>query len=101
MPRNKALPKKNKPPTRAACVAIIRRFLKTDQNISWAREMSIFSRLYEKYPDVSFWQCYELPFGNESLNMMSWFESVEGAEEIARAWIIYHWRPADPLKGYF
>ncbi len=82
-----------KPPSRAQCAEIVKRFLKPDQNITWAREMPTFYRLWKQYPSLDFWTHYELPFGNNSLNMMSWFESVEGKEELPRAWLLFNYNP--------
>lgn len=85
-----------KPPTRKECAAIIRRFLKTDKNILWSREMPCFYRLWKRYPSRPFWERYELPFGNNKLNHMSWFESIEGEIELASAYPMFHWTPAAP-----
>ncbi len=82
-----------KRPPIEVCDAIVRRYLKPDQNIAWSREMPTFTRLYKRYPSVAFWQAYELPFGNGTLNMMTWFESVEGVEELKRAWLLFHYTP--------
>ena len=85
-----------KPPPRAVCDAICRRFLKEGTTIFWAREMSAFYRVWKRYPSVPFWQAYELPFGNHSLNMMSWFERGEGPAELERAWVLFHYNPPNP-----
>lgn len=82
-----------KPPTRAVCADLIRRFLKEGQTIYWAREMPVFYRLWKLYPSLPFWQHYQLPFGNQSLNMMGWFEREEGVTELQRAWLLFNWNP--------
>lgn len=81
------------PPSRAVCGSIIKRFLKEDQPIVWGRDLSAFYRVWKQYPSVPFWEAYELPFGNMSLNMMTWFEGVEGQEELTRSWLLYHYTP--------
>lgn len=91
-------PKSPKQPPRAVSAAIIERFLKKGQQIYWQREMVTWAKLWKQYPDVRFWQCYDLPFGEDSdgghaLNMMSWFEGDEGKAELARAWLLYHYTP--------
>lgn len=82
-----------KMPKRAESEAIIRRFLKEDQTIYWAREVPTFYRLYKRYPSLAFWQAHELPF---KLNMMTWFEGPEGQEDLSRAWLLFHYVPAAP-----
>jgi hypothetical protein len=86
-----------KPPPRAICVAIIERLLKEGQSIYWKRELPTFYRLWKQYPNVAFWQGYELPFGDgtHALNMMSWFEG-DGATDLARAWLLFNWTPPEP-----
>lgn len=97
MPGRKAItPKK---PLLVEIRAVIRRFLKPDQNVNWPREMATFKRLWAGYPNLSFWLSYEPPFGQTTpeggpLNMMSWFESIEGKEDLDRAWLLYNWNPA-------
>lgn len=80
-------------PSRAVLDAIIRRFLKEGQNIYWAREMPVMYRLYKAYPSLVFWQAYELPFGQNTLNMMGWFERGEGKVELERAWLLFNYNP--------
>jgi hypothetical protein len=93
-------PDPNKAPPIAVCDAIIRRFLKPDQNIDWRREMPAFRAreggLWYMYPSLAFWQGYELPFGNGKLNHMSWFLSVEGKAEMDRAWLLFNYNPPQP-----
>jgi len=86
-----------KPPPRAVCDAICRRFLKTTQNIEWRREMPQFYNLWKQYPSLPFWQGYELPFGNNRLNHMSWFISVEGKAELERAWVLFNYHPVQSV----
>lgn len=81
-----------KRPPIAWCDAICRRFLKPDQNIHWAREMPCFTKLWQAYPSQRFWEVYELPFST-GLNHISWFESVEGAEDLKRAWVLFNYTP--------
>jgi len=83
-----------KRPAIAICDAIVRRFLKPDANIDWTRDMPAFTRLWQAYPSLPFWQAYELPF---KLNMMTWFESEKGKEELARAWLLWNYTPP-PLE---
>lgn len=86
-----------KPPPRAQCAAVVERFLKEGQTIYWAREMPTFYKLWKLYPDLAFWQGYQLPFGDgtHALNMMSWFEG-DGAPDLARAWLLFKWTPPEP-----
>lgn len=86
-------PAKLKMPPKAVSEAIIRRFLKPDQTIYWAREIPKWYSLYKQYPSVAFWQVYELPFGNGSLNHMSWFDGVEGKVELERAFLLWSYNP--------
>ena len=86
-------PNAPKLPPRAQCDAIVRRYLKPDQNIDWRREMPQMYSLYRRYPSVAFWTHYELPFGNGKLNHMSWFDSTEGKDELARAWMLFNYTP--------
>ncbi len=88
-----------KPPSRAQCAEVVRRYLKEGATIYWAREMSCLYRLWKLYPSLPFWMGYQLPFGTEgqhALNMMSWFEGEEGAADLARAWLLFNWTPAEP-----
>lgn len=82
-------------PSRKRCVGIIKRFLKDTQNILWSRELPTLYRLFKKYPSAEFWENYNLPFGNNKLNHMSWFESVEGQIELPRAFMLFHYRPSE------
>ncbi len=84
-----------KRPPIAWCDAICRRFLKPGQNIYWAREMPCFTKLWQAYPHQRFWEVYELPFST-GLNHISWFESVEGAEDLKRAWLLFNYTPPAP-----
>jgi hypothetical protein len=97
MPRPKATPNPLKQPPRAVSEAIIRRFLKVGQTPYWPREMVTWARLWKRYPNVAFWQGYELPFGDadggHALNMLSWFETEEGVKELDRAWLLFHYTP--------
>lgn len=89
-----------KPPPRRVCFAIVKRFLKLDQNIYWPRELPTLYRLLKQYPDPVFWECYCLPFGEDglhALNHMSWFESDEGKAALSRAWLLYNWTPPEPV----
>lgn len=86
-----------KSPPIAVCDAIVRRFLKPDQNIFWGREMPAFHNLFKLYPDVKFWQTHELAF---KLNHMSWFSSVEGKAHLEHAWVLFNYTPppiTDPI----
>ncbi len=83
-------------PTRDQRAAIVQRYLKPAQNVNWPREMATLSRLWTAYPSLPFWLNYELPFGNGSLNMMTWFESIEGKEELTRAWLLFNYVPVEP-----
>lgn len=93
-----SVPAAPKQPPRAVSAAIIERFLKKGQAIYWQREMVTWARLWKQYPDVRFWQCYTLPFGEDdegghALNFMSWFEGDEGKGELSRAWLLFHYDP--------
>ena len=93
MPRVLKAPKPVDPlkrPPIAICDAIVRRFLKPDQNILWSREMPKFTQLWKALPSLSFWQSHELPF---KLNHMSWFDSVEGKANLESAWVLFHYNP--------
>jgi len=83
-------------PPRAVCCAIIRRFLKPTVTPLWSRELPTFYRLYRLYPSLAFWEAYELPFGNNSLNMLGWFERGEGPAELDRAYRLFHYIPPPP-----
>lgn len=88
-----------KRPPVAQCDAIIRRYLKPDQNIDWAREMITFSALWKAYPSLAFWTHHELPF---ALNHMTWFQSVEGAATLESDWVVFHYEipmPSEPTVG--
>lgn len=89
---------KVKLPPRATLDAVARRFLKEGQTIYWAREMPTMYRLFKAYPSLPFWQAYELPFGQHSLNMLSWFERDEGKRELERAWLLWSYTPP-PLEA--
>ena len=81
-------------PTRDQRAAIIKRYLKPDQNVEWAREMITFAALWKAYPSIAFWTRHELPF---MLNHMSWFQSVEGAAQLASDWLVFHYETtSDP-----
>lgn len=106
MPRAPKAPKPPPDPLKAppipVCDAIIRRFLKTDQNIDWRREMPAFRGgergLWRAYPSLAFWQGLELPFGGgeHALNHMSWFGTVEGKAHLERAWLLFGYNPSQP-----
>lgn len=89
-------PNAPKLPPRAACDAIVRRFLKEDQNIEWGREMPKMYQLYKAYPSRAFWERHELPFGMHTLNHMSWFDSEEGKAHLESAWTLFHYTPPEP-----
>ncbi len=80
-----------KRPPIATCDAIVRRYLKPDQNIDWAREMPTFTNLWKRYPSLEFWTRHELPF---ALNHMTYFESVEGAAQLESDWVVFHYDPS-------
>ncbi len=86
--RKTATPSASKPPTRAQCDAIIRRYLKEDQNIEWKREMPTFYSLWKQYPSFAFWTRHEIPF---RLNHMSFFQTVEGAAMLQSDWLVFHY----------
>lgn len=93
----RATPTGPKAPPRAVCDAIVRRYLKTDQNIDWRREMPAFYVLFKRYPSLAFWERHELPFGMNTLNHMSWFDSVEGQDHLVSAWVVFHYEPPAPV----
>lgn len=100
MPRTRKEPDPLKPPARAVCVAIVSRFLKPDQTIYWPREMPTWYALWKQYPNLSFWNSYHVPFGDGTLNHMTWFETPEGAADLARAWVLYNWTPPEePIQS--
>ncbi len=87
---------KVKLPTLAARDAMVRRYLKPDQNIDWRREMPAFVELFKRYPSVEFWTHHELPF---KLNHMSWFTSIEGAVQLESDWSVFHYHPSEPASN--
>ena len=95
-PSDPSTPPPIKLPPRAICDAIVRRFLKENQNIDWRREMPKFFQLFKRYPSLDFWQKHEPPFGLHRLNHMSWFESVEGQAHLDSAFPLFHYNPPDP-----
>ena len=80
-------------PTRDQRAAIIKRYLKPDQNIEWAREMATFAALWKQYPSLAFWTHHEIPF---MLNHMSFFQTVEGAAMLESDWAVFHYNPPEP-----
>ncbi len=82
-------------PTRDQRAAIIKRYLKPDQNIEWAREMITFAALWKAYPSLPFWMNHELPF---MLNHMTWFQSVEGAAQLESDYLVFHYNPPAPAE---
>lgn len=84
-----------KPPPRAACCTIIKRYLKVDQKIQPGRDLAAFYRLWKQYPSEAFWLTYELPFGLNTLNFFTWFEGQEGKDELDRAWLMFNYVPKD------
>ncbi len=95
----KPLPDPLAPPSKVVIGEIVKRFLKPNKNINWMREVPNFYRLWKLYPSLNFWKSYELPFGNGTLNMMTWFESIEGVEELQRAWLLYNYHPIEETKS--
>jgi hypothetical protein len=82
-------------PTRDQRAAIIKRYLKPDQNVDWAREMITFAALWKQYPSLDFWTRHELPF---ALNHMSFFQTPEGAAMLESDWAVFHYNPAAPAQ---
>lgn len=84
-----------KSPAKALCTEVIRRFIKTETTIYWARELPSWYALWKVYPSLAFWMALELPFGEgvHGLNHISWFETPEGAAHLSRSWLLYHWNP--------
>ena len=57
---------------------MVKRFYKESRELTsrvWAREIKIAKKLFNKYPDVCFWNKVDLGF---SLNSLAWLLSKEG-----------------------
>ncbi len=82
-------------PTRDQRAAIIKRYLKPDQNVEWAREMITMAALWKAYPSLEFWMNHELAF---PLNHMTWFQSVEGAAQLESDFLVFNYNPPAPAE---
>lgn len=69
--------------------ALITFFVKSENLQSskdWAREMKIANKLWERYPDVNFWNSFKLTFNLKSL---AWLIGEEGDAQIRKQWEMF------------
>lgn len=87
-----------KPPPRAQVSLIIKRYLKpeaTEKGVPRS-ELVQFYRLWRQYPSAPFWERHELGF---KLNSLYWFSTPEGAETLARDYLVFHFEFAPPPEA--
>lgn len=81
------------PLSRNQIIGLCKRFVKPEAYV-FSRDVPLFYKVFEKYPDAPFWLAHELPF---SLNCIAWFLSEDGAAHLTTAIALFHLDiPAEP-----
>ncbi len=82
------------PLSRAEVTAIVQRLMKPDEYQA-RRDIMLFYKVFEQWPDAPFWKAYELGF---ELNCVAWLLGEDGRTHIAAALALYHLdMPAHPV----
>lgn len=74
------------PLSRAEIYGIVKRFVKPEAYVS-RRDIPLFYKVFEQYPDAPFWRAHDLGF---ELNCIAWFLSDEGKAHLTTAIALYH-----------
>lgn len=80
------MPKPRHPLSRAEITTIVKRFMKPDAYQA-RRDIMLFYKVFESFPDAAFWRVYDLEF---RLNCCAWFLSDDGKAHIKSALALFH-----------
>lgn len=74
------------PLKRTEVFEIVKRLVKEDQYVG-TRDIPLFYKVFEEFPDAPFWRVYQLEF---QLNCIAWFLSPEGRDRLTTDIAVFH-----------